>query len=104
MLLFLGVLSLHCKPFREYIGKFRSEAISPSSDLLLLVIVVAGCKQMPEYQLRHITSMLLMNLNRNAFAIVPDRYSVLLLVNRDLDRVGLLVSLNVVSRVYQYFI
>jgi hypothetical protein len=79
LLSFIG--SFQLKMLTKNIGQLGSVPIPSSSHFLLFIIIIASSQQMSENELRHINFVFLMNLNRNAFPIVPHRNLIGLFVN-----------------------
>ena len=90
------VSTLDDKFGRKNISQFSTIPISPTNNLLLVVVVVATGEQMTKDQLRNIYFFFLVHGNGNALSIVVDGYEPLLLVDLNLEEVHFVVSLVVV--------
>mmetsp|Transcript_58542 Transcript_58542/g.133780 ORF Transcript_58542/g.133780 Transcript_58542/m.133780 type:complete len:229 (-) Transcript_58542:384-1070(-) len=88
---------LHDETGTEDVCELGAETITAACHLLLRVIVIVAGEQMPEHKLWHIYLVLLVNCNRQAFAIVGDFDAFLFRVDLNLDVIHGLVPLQIVS-------
>lgn len=101
LLALLAIAALDLKFMGEDVGQFGAIAIPSSSHLLLLIVVVTACEQVSEDEFGHVDLLLLVDLNRDALAIVVDAHPSLLGVDLDFQQVHALVTLVVVRSVHE---
>ena len=100
----LAISALHYESMRKDVRQFSAIAVPASDHLLFIVIVVAAGEQMAKDELGDIYFLFLVDLDRDAFAIVEDGDEALGGVDVDLDHVHPAVPLVVVSGVDKHLV
>mmetsp|Transcript_15656 Transcript_15656/g.33943 ORF Transcript_15656/g.33943 Transcript_15656/m.33943 type:complete len:212 (-) Transcript_15656:444-1079(-) len=85
----------------EDVGQLCTIAVAATCDLLLIVIIVGAGEKMTKDELRHIDTLLFVDLNGHTIPIVPHLDLIALRTNLNLDGVHARVPDFVVSSIHQ---
>ena len=87
LLLTLGIANANREGLGEDVGKFGTIAILTTNDLLLVLVVVAGCQQMAKDEFRDVALFRLMERDGDAVAVILNNDSELLtnVLGRDIN-------------------